>query len=56
MLWELQGKAKKNAWQRVVDEGITKEEAQERYIKLVETLKEKYGYDADKVPEAVGAA
>jgi diazepam-binding inhibitor (GABA receptor modulating acyl-CoA-binding protein) len=52
----LQGKAKKNAWQKVVDEGITAEEAQERYVALVEKLKETYGYDADKAPEAVGAA
>jgi len=39
----------------VVDEGITAEQAQERYVSLVEQLKEKYGYDADKVPETVGS-
>ncbi|KJZ78255.1 hypothetical protein HIM_02293 [Hirsutella minnesotensis 3608] len=37
-----------------VDEQITPEGAREQYVKLVETLKEKYGYDANKVPEAVG--
>jgi diazepam-binding inhibitor (GABA receptor modulating acyl-CoA-binding protein) len=55
-IWvDTQGKAKKKAWQKVVDEGITSDEAKERYVKLVESMKEKYGYDADKVPEAVGS-
>ncbi|POR36296.1 Acyl-CoA-binding protein 1 [Tolypocladium paradoxum] len=47
-------KAKKNAWQKVVDEGVTPEQAQEKYVALVETMKETYGYDENKVPEAVG--
>lgn len=50
-----QGKAKKNAWQKVADEGISPEAAQERYVKAVERMKEAYGYDANKEPEAVGA-
>jgi diazepam-binding inhibitor (GABA receptor modulator, acyl-CoA-binding protein) len=50
------GKAKKRAWQNVVDDGVTPNEAQSSYVKLVESLKETYGYDADKEPEAVGAA
>jgi hypothetical protein len=33
----------------------TPEEAQTKYIALIEKLKEEYGFDADKVPEAVGA-
>ncbi len=49
-----QGKAKKNAWQKVVDEGITAEQAQERYVELVEKLKVSCGYDENKEPEAVG--
>ncbi|KAF4977586.1 hypothetical protein FZEAL_5900 [Fusarium zealandicum] len=49
------GKAKFNAWKDVVEDGITPETAQERYVALVEKLKEKYGYDANKEPEAVGA-
>lgn len=49
-----QGKAKKRSWQKVVDEGLTSDEAKAKYIALVETLKEKYGYDANKVAEAVG--
>ncbi|KAJ6444569.1 acyl coA binding protein domain-containing protein [Purpureocillium lavendulum] len=48
------GKAKKNAWQKVVDEGITAEQAQERYVALVEKLKASCGYDENKEPEAVG--
>jgi len=40
----------------VVDEGITKEQAQERYVELVEKLKETYGYDANKEAEAVGGS
>ncbi|KAL2691777.1 hypothetical protein Neosp_002168 [[Neocosmospora] mangrovei] len=50
----LQGKAKYNAWKKVVEEGVTPDNAQEQYVKLVEELKEKYGYDENKVPEAVG--
>jgi hypothetical protein len=51
----LKGKAKKNAWQQLVEEGVTPKEAQSRYVTLVEKLKETYGYDADKEPEPVGA-
>jgi diazepam-binding inhibitor (GABA receptor modulating acyl-CoA-binding protein) len=51
-----QGKAKKKAWQKLVDEGLTQEQAQEKYVTLVESLKEKYGYDASKEPEAVGSS
>ncbi|TVY22531.1 Acyl-CoA-binding-like protein [Lachnellula hyalina] len=54
-MFDLKGKAKKTAWQSKVDEGLTSDEAKEKYVALVESLKEKLGYDADKVPEAVGA-
>lgn len=50
----IQGKAKKNAWQKVVDEGISAETAQERYVALVEQLKAKLGFDENKIPEVVG--
>lgn len=50
----MQGKAKKNAWQKIVDEGVTPEQAQERYVAQVEKMKEAYGYDENKEPEAVG--
>ncbi|KAK2025494.1 acyl CoA binding protein [Colletotrichum zoysiae] len=54
-MFDLKGKAKQSAWQKVVDEGTTPEQAQEKYVALVNSLKEKYGYDANKEPEAVGA-
>lgn len=50
----LQGKAKKNAWQKRVDEGTSESQAKEEYVALVERLKAQYGYDANKEPEAVG--
>ncbi|KAG9247034.1 acyl CoA binding protein [Calycina marina] len=53
-MFDLKGKAKKNAWQKFVDDGTTAEDAQTKYVALVENLKEKYGYDANKVAEAVG--
>ncbi|OTA94279.1 hypothetical protein M434DRAFT_394834 [Hypoxylon sp. CO27-5] len=52
-MFDLKAKYKYQAWQKLVDEGVTPEDAQKRYVKKVEELKEKYGYDADKVPEAV---
>ncbi|KAK0390964.1 hypothetical protein NLU13_0466 [Sarocladium strictum] len=54
-MFDLKGKAKKNAWQAVVDEGTTPDQAQEKYIALVESLKQSCGYDENKEPEAVGA-
>lgn len=54
--FDLKGKAKKRAWQKVVDEGTTPEEAQTKYVALVESLKDKLGYDADKEPEAIGGS
>ncbi|KAH8659163.1 putative acyl-CoA-binding protein like protein [Tricladium varicosporioides] len=54
-MFDLKGKAKKNAWQEVVDKGTTQDEAKAEYVKLVEEMKETYGYDANKVPEAVGS-
>ncbi|KAI2621251.1 acyl-CoA-binding protein [Hypoxylon sp. NC1633] len=52
-MFDLKNKYKYQAWEKVVKEGISPETAQERYVKLVEELKEKYGYDANKAPEAV---
>ncbi|KAF3061953.1 putative acyl-CoA-binding protein [Daldinia childiae] len=52
-VFDLKNKYKYQAWQKLVDEGISPADAQDRYVKLVETLKEKYGYDANKEPEAV---
>ncbi|KAF4950412.1 hypothetical protein FGADI_8231 [Fusarium gaditjirri] len=50
-----EGKAKYNAWKKAAEEEkLTPDDAQAKYVELVERLKEKYGYDANKVPEAVG--
>ncbi|KAH8680849.1 acyl-binding protein family [Xylariales sp. PMI_506] len=54
-MFDLKGKAKNRAWQKLVDEGISSEVAQERYVALVERLKTEHGYDPNKVPEVVGA-
>jgi len=54
--FDLKGKAKKRAWQKVVDEGVTPEQAQEKYVALVEELKGKLGFDAEKAPEAIGGS
>lgn len=54
-MFDLKGKAKKNAWQKKVDEGVTQEQAKSEYVALVEQLKAQHGYDANKVPEAVGS-
>ncbi|KAL2121509.1 hypothetical protein VTJ04DRAFT_5536 [Mycothermus thermophilus] len=53
-MFDLKGKAKYNAWKKAVDDGITPEQAQEKYVAKIEEMKEKYGYDANKEPEAVG--
>jgi diazepam-binding inhibitor (GABA receptor modulating acyl-CoA-binding protein) len=55
-MFDLKAKAKKAAWKKIVDEGVTPEEAQTKYIELVEKMKEMYGYDESKVPEAVGGS
>ena len=51
-----QGKAKYAEWKKVVEEDkLSAEQAQDAYVESVETLKTKYGYNADKEPEAVAA-
>ncbi|KAI9892488.1 MAG: hypothetical protein M1814_001445 [Vezdaea aestivalis] len=55
-IFDLKGKAKKAAWQKIVTDGVTPEEAQEKYVALVEALKEKHGFDPNKAPEAVGGS
>lgn len=55
-VFDLKGKAKKRAWQKVADEGVTPEQAQSRYVELVERLKTAYGFDQSKEPEAVGVS
>ncbi|KAL2266965.1 hypothetical protein VTJ83DRAFT_4242 [Remersonia thermophila] len=53
-MFDLKGKAKYNAWKKVVEDGITAEQAQEKYVAKIAEMKDKYGYDANKEPEAVG--
>ncbi|KAK2746654.1 hypothetical protein FQN57_002998 [Myotisia sp. PD_48] len=53
-MFDFKGKAKFAAWKEVAEENLSAEEAQEKYIELVEQLKTKYGYDPNKDPEAVG--
>lgn len=50
----LQGKAKYSAWEKAVQDGITPEQAQEKYVAKIEEMKAKYGYDENKEPETVG--
>jgi diazepam-binding inhibitor (GABA receptor modulating acyl-CoA-binding protein) len=50
-MFDIKGKAKYNAWKKLVDEGKTAEQAQEDYVAKVEELKTKYGYDANKAAE-----
>jgi diazepam-binding inhibitor (GABA receptor modulator, acyl-CoA-binding protein) len=49
-----QGKYKRNAWKKLVDEGLTPEDAQKKYVDLVEQLKKDCGYDPEKASENVG--
>ncbi|KAK4237098.1 putative fatty acid binding protein [Achaetomium macrosporum] len=53
-MFDLKGKAKYNAWKAAVEDGITPEQAQEKYVAKIEEMKAKYGYDENKQPEAVG--
>jgi diazepam-binding inhibitor (GABA receptor modulating acyl-CoA-binding protein) len=42
-MFDLQGKAKYGRWKKFVDEGVTDQQATDRYAELVAKLKEKYG-------------
>ncbi|KAI9795144.1 MAG: hypothetical protein M1816_000166 [Peltula sp. TS41687] len=52
--FDLKGKAKKHAWQKLVDDGVTPEQAQTKYVELVEKLKGAYGYGVDAEGEGEG--
>ncbi|KAK5167059.1 acyl-CoA-binding protein (ACBP)/diazepam binding inhibitor (DBI)/endozepine (EP) [Saxophila tyrrhenica] len=43
-MFELKEKAKRNAWQKVVDEGVKPADAQKKYVALVNDLKKKHGF------------
>ena len=53
-MFDIRKKYKYNAWQKAVEKGLTPEQAQENYVAEIEKMKEKYGYDENKEPEAVG--
>ncbi|GME46571.1 acyl binding protein [Neofusicoccum parvum] len=42
-MFDVKGKAMKNAWQKKLDEGITTKEAQVLYVTLVKQLQESLG-------------
>ncbi|KAJ9625082.1 acyl-CoA-binding protein (ACBP)/diazepam binding inhibitor (DBI)/endozepine (EP) [Taxawa tesnikishii (nom. ined.)] len=44
--FELKEKAKRKAWQKLVDEGVEPKDAQKKYVELVNSLITKYGYNA----------
>ncbi|KAL8748408.1 MAG: hypothetical protein Q9184_007323 [Pyrenodesmia sp. 2 TL-2023] len=44
-MFDLTGKAKYNKWKEVADTGMTYQQAQEKYVKAVNALKEKYGFE-----------
>ncbi|KAK5107980.1 hypothetical protein LTR62_008874 [Meristemomyces frigidus] len=45
-MFELKEKAKRGAWEKLVNEKVAPTDAQKRYVKLVEELKTKHGYSA----------
>lgn len=51
----VQGRYKRNAWLKLVDEGVTPEQAVKQYVELVEKFKGQYGFDPEKVPETIGS-
>ncbi|KAL2263778.1 hypothetical protein VTK26DRAFT_5185 [Humicola hyalothermophila] len=53
-VFDFRAKAKYNAWEKAVQDGLTAEQAQERYVAKIEEMKAEYGYDENKEPEAVG--
>jgi len=55
-MFDLKGKAKYKAWQKEVDAGTSAADAEKRYIDLVNKLKDQYGFDPSKTPEAVGGS
>ncbi|KAI1815451.1 hypothetical protein GGS20DRAFT_584425 [Poronia punctata] len=44
-------RAMAESWKKVLDDGITPEQAREQYVALIEEWKQKYGFDPNKVAE-----
>jgi len=55
-MFDLKGKAKQKAWQKEVDASTSTSDAEKRYVDLVNSLKDKYGFDPNKSPEPVGGS
>ncbi|QDS69499.1 hypothetical protein FKW77_006870 [Venturia effusa] len=45
-IWDLEGKYKYGAWEKVVTAGLTKQQAQEEYVTRYEKLKNEHGLKA----------
>ena len=55
-LTSCKAKYKYQAWEKEVNAGVTPEQAQKKYIELVESCKKKYGFDAKATKSANGEA
>ncbi|GAB7363692.1 hypothetical protein MBLNU230_g4260t1 [Neophaeotheca triangularis] len=44
-MFEMKEKAKRAAWQKLVDDKVSPQNAQKKYVTLVNELKSKYGYE-----------
>lgn len=44
-MFEIKEKAKRAAWQKLADAKMSPQDAQKKYITLVNSLKDKYGYE-----------
>lgn len=49
-------KYKYQAWEKEVKNGVTPQQAQQKYIELVKSCKQKYGFDAKATKSANGEA
>ncbi|KAF2260753.1 acyl CoA binding protein [Lojkania enalia] len=44
-MYEIAERNKQKKWKTYLDQGVTQEEAQKKYIDIVESLKKKYGFN-----------
>ncbi|KAL1305624.1 hypothetical protein AAFC00_007224 [Neodothiora populina] len=43
-MFDLKGKAKRRAWEKLVNDKVSPQDAQKKYVALVESLKTKHGF------------
>ncbi|KAI3332225.1 acyl CoA binding protein-domain-containing protein [Xylariaceae sp. AK1471] len=55
-VFNIRDRYKFDNWTKVIEQNLTQDEAMERYIAKVGELKETYGFDPNKEPEAVGSS